>query len=72
MLSFVFWIGEKHLILGTAKKGIFDYRPKDLILWKRGSTFVSTEDRNLWIPSRIMWFDQTRPTEAMAQMVQHP
>ena len=65
VLSFVFWTGERHLILGTAKKGILTlkYGPKDLMLWKRGSAFVSTEDENLWIHCKFMWFDSPRPLE---------
>ena len=49
VFSFGFLTGERHLILGTAKKGILTlkYGSKDLLLWKRGSVFVSTEDENL-------------------------
>ena len=56
VLSSVFLTGERHLILGTAKKGILTlkYGPKDLMLWKRGSAFVSTEDENLWIHYKFM------------------
>ena len=48
-LSFFLLPGERHLILGTAKKGILTlkYGSKDMLLWKRGSVFVSTEDENL-------------------------
>ena len=54
---------EEHLILGAAKlnqymyfKGILTskFASKDMLLWKRGSAFVSTKDENLWIPSRLM------------------
>ena len=45
---------------------------KNMLLWKRGSTFVSTGDENLWFPSRLMWFDQTRLPEIIAQMAQDP
>ena len=67
VLSFVFWTGERHLILGTAKKGILTlkYGPKDLMLWKRGSAFVSTEDENLWIHCKFMWFESPRPPEML-------
>ena len=52
---------ERHLIVGAAKlnwhKGIltskFGYNL--MLLWKRGSAFVSTDDEKLWIPSRIIW-----------------
>ena len=55
VLSFVFLNGERHLILGTAKKCILTlkYVFKDLLLWKRGSAVVSTEDENLGIHSRL-------------------
>ena len=49
---------ERHLIVGTAKpnkhKGILTskFESKDVLLWKRGSVFVSTDDGKLWIPSR--------------------
>ena len=36
-----------------------------MLLWKRGSVFVSTEDENLWINSRLMWFDAPRPPEKL-------
>ena len=67
LLSMVFWIGERYLILGTAKKGILTlkYGPKDFMLWKRGSAFVSTEDENLRIDSRFMWFDSLSPPEVL-------
>ena len=58
VFSFGFLTGERHLILGTAKKGILTlkYVSKDLLLWKRGSAFVSTEDENLLNPSILLWF----------------
>ncbi|CAO2614444.1 hypothetical protein LEMLEM_LOCUS16568 [Lemmus lemmus] len=34
-----------------------EYESKDMLHWKRGSAFVSSEDKNLWISSRPMWFD---------------
>ena len=65
VFSFGFLTGERHLITGTAKKGILtlNYGSKDMLLWKRGSVFVSTEDENLWIPYRLMWFIGTRTPE---------
>ena len=67
VLSMVLWIGERYLILGTAKKGILTlkYGPKDFMLWKRGSAFGSTEAENLRIYSRFMWFDSLRPPEML-------
>ena len=67
VLSFVFWTGEKHLILGTAKKGILTLKcgPKDLMFWKRGSVFVSTENESLRIYLRFMWFESPRPPEML-------
>ena len=49
---------ERHFIVWTAKlnqhKGILipKFECKDTLLWKRGSSFVSREDENLWIASR--------------------
>ena len=40
-----------------------EFGPKYLLIWKRGSSFVSTEDENLWNPSRLMWFDELRIPE---------
>ena len=40
------------------------FKSKDKLLGKRISNFVSTENEKLWIPSRLMWFDQARPPEA--------
>ena len=44
-------------------KGILTskFGPKDMLVWKRGSAFVYTEDENLWISSRLMWFYGIRP-----------
>ncbi|KAL6068694.1 hypothetical protein STEG23_012534, partial [Scotinomys teguina] len=39
------------------------FMSKDTLLWKRGFAFISTEDENLWIASRLIWFDQPRPPE---------
>ena len=67
VLSFVFWTGEKHLILGTAEKGILNlkYGPKDLMFWKRGSIFVSTENESLRIYLRFIWFESLRHPEML-------
>ena len=57
---------KRHFIVWTAKlshhKGILtsEFGSKDLLFWKRGSAFVSTEDRKLWIPYRLIWFDGPR------------
>ena len=70
VFSLNFLTAERHLILGAAKlnqhiyfKGILTlkFESKDMLLWKRDSAFVSTEDENLWIPSKLMLFDGTRP-----------
>ena len=58
---------ERDFIVQAAKlsqhKGTLTskFESKDMLLWKRGSAFVSTEDKNLWIPSRLMWFDEQDP-----------
>uniref|UniRef100_A0A8C8UL51 Ig-like domain-containing protein n=1 Tax=Peromyscus maniculatus bairdii TaxID=230844 RepID=A0A8C8UL51_PERMB len=38
---------------------------KGMLLWKRGSAFVSTESQRIWICSRLRYirFDQPRPPE---------
>ena len=57
---FDFLTAERYLIWGIAKlnqhKGILTskFGSKDMLLWKRGSAFVPTEDKNQWIPSRLM------------------
>ena len=45
---------------------------KEMLHWKRDSAFVSTEDENLCIVSRLMWFDQASSPETMAQVIHHP
>ena len=47
------------------------FKFKDKLLGKRISIFVSTENENLWISSKLIWFDQARPPETMPQMIQH-
>ena len=63
---------EKQWIAKAAKlsehiyfKGILilNFVSKDILLWKRGSVFISAEDENLWIASRLLWFHQPRPHE---------
>ena len=63
---------ERHFVVWTAmlKKHIYfksiltsKFRSKEMLLWKRGFAFVSTEHENLWIPSKLMWFNETRPHE---------
>ena len=72
---------ERYFIVQAAKlnqyihfKGILTskFGFKYMLLWKRNSAFVSTEDKMLWIPCHLIWFYQTIASEAMAQMVQHP
>ena len=62
---------ERHFIVWTAKlnqhvyyKGIMtsEFGSKNMLLWKRRSSFVSKENENLWISSRLMWFDGPRHT----------
>ena len=47
------------------------FEPKDKLLGKRISIFVSTENGKLWISSRLIWFDQARPPETAPQVIQH-
>ena len=49
-------------LLSYQHKGILTlkFESKDMLLWKRDSSFVSTEDENLWIASRLIWFDAPR------------
>ena len=63
---------ERHFIVWADKlnhhiyfKGILtsEFGSKDMLIWKRGSAFLSTEVDNLWISSRLMWFDGPRPPE---------
>ena len=61
---------QRHFIVWAAKlnqhiyfKGIWtsEFGSTELLLWKRVSSFVSTEDENLWISSRpLMWFHAPR------------
>ena len=48
-------------------KGILtsEFESKNMLFWKRGGSFVSTEDENLWITSRLMWFDGPKPFERL-------
>ena len=63
--------GERQWVTKAAKlnrhiyfKGILilKFISKDLLFWE-SSSFVSTEDENLWIASRLLWLHQPRPTE---------
>jgi hypothetical protein len=36
-------------------KGFSGYLLKDMLFWKRGSTFVFTENIRLCTPSRVIW-----------------
>ena len=65
---------ERRFLVWAAKlnqhgyyKGIMtsEFGSKDMMLWKRGSSFVFTEDENLWIASRHMWYDRPRPPERL-------
>ena len=60
---------ERHFIVWAIKlnhqvyyKGILTskFGSKDMLLWKRSFSFVSTEDENLCNPSRPTWFDRPR------------
>ena len=42
-----------------------EFGSKDMMLWKRGSSFVFTEDETLWIASRPIWNDKPRPPERL-------
>ena len=63
---------ERHFIVWAAKlnqhvyyKGILtsEFGSKDMVLWKGGSSFVFTQDKNLWIASTTIWFQGPRPSE---------
>ena len=65
---------ERHFIVWAAKlnqhvyyKGILtsEFGSKDMVLWKRGFLFVFTEDDNLWIASRPIWYDRPCPPERL-------
>ena len=65
---------EKHFIIWAAKlnqhvyyKDILTskFGSKDMMLWKRGSSFVFTEDETLWIASRPIWYDTPRLPERL-------
>ena len=60
---------ERHFIVWAAKinQHYYDFRiwPKDMMLWKRGSSIVFTEDENLWIAFRRIWFDRPYPPERL-------
>ena len=65
---------ERHFIVWAAKliqhicsKGILTsgFRSKNMMLWKRGSAFVFTEDETLWIASILIWYDRPHPPERL-------
>ena len=70
---------ERHFIVWAAKlnqhvyyKGILtsEFGSKDMVLWKRGSSFVFTEDENLWIASRPILFDRLCPPKRFPEYPQ--
>ena len=69
VFSLNFLTAERHLFLGAAKlnqhKGILTskFASKDMLLWKRCSSFAAIEDKMLSIAFRLMWFDQGRHPE---------
>ena len=62
---------ERHFIIRTARhvyyKGIktSKFGSKDILLRKRSSSLVSTEDENLWIASRLVRFNGTRASRKL-------
>ena len=65
---------ETHFIVWAAKlkqyvyyKGILTskFGSKNMVHWKRGSSFVFSEDENLWIASTPIWFPGPRPPERL-------
>ena len=67
-------ITERHFIIWAAKlnqngyhKGIMisEFGAKNMMLWKRGSSFVFTEDETLWIASIPIWYDRPHPPERL-------
>ena len=64
---------DAHLIVWASKmnqdvyyKGILtsEFGTKDMMIWKRGSSFVFTEDVILWIASRPIQYDRPCPFES--------
>ena len=51
---------------GELERGILisKFGSKDMLLWKRDFPFVFTEDENLWINIRQMWFNGPKPTKS--------
>ena len=65
---------ERHFIIWAAKlnqngyhKGIMtsQFGSKNMILWKKGSSFVFTEDETLWIASIPIWYNRPRSPERL-------
>ena len=48
------------------------FKSKDRLLGKKVFSCVSTENEKLFVPSRLIRFDQARPPEAVAQLILHP
>ena len=44
---------------------ISEFGSKNMMLWKRGSSYVFTEDETLWIASIPIWYDRPRPPERL-------
>ena len=67
VLFFMYWTGERYLNLGTAKKGSLNLKHglKNMMFWRRGSVFASTEDGSLSMCLRSMWFESPRPPEML-------
>ena len=42
-----------------------EFGSKDMILGKRDSSFVFTEDETLWIASIPIWYDRPHPPERL-------
>ena len=64
---------EKHFIIwvtkldqnGYHKSMSSEFRSKNMMLWKRVSSFVFTEDETLWIASIPIWYDGPHPPEGL-------
>lgn len=64
---------ERHFIIWAARldqnghlNGMTSgFGSKNMMLWKRVSSFVFTEDETLWIASIPIWYDRPRPPERL-------
>ena len=63
--NFIVWSAK--LIQHVYYKAILtsEVGSKDMMLWKRGSSFVITEDETLWIASIPIWYDRPHPPERL-------